>query len=104
LPWLALAEHGEDWQRESKDLSYFSPTFFYFVYELIREPTKSYAGISNPHWLNAAMGMIILGLPGLYVMLRGTYPAWGIGARGFNRDADSPSDAKSPEGDDPKSW
>jgi hypothetical protein len=52
----------------------------YLVNELLREPTKAYAGESAPHWLNATRGLIEFGLPGLYVAARGKYPKWGKGA------------------------
>lgn len=51
-----------------------------FVSELFGEPEKTYAGNSEPHWLNAILGLIVFGLPGLYVAVRGKYPNWG-GAR-----------------------
>ena len=43
----------------------------YLVYELFWEPAKPYAGRSEPHWLNATLGLIMFGLPGLYVALLG---------------------------------
>lgn len=63
----------------------------YLVYELLAEPTKPYTDRSEPHWLNAIMGLIVFGLPGLYVAVRGIYPAWGKGAKAFNGEMVSPS-------------
>jgi len=51
----------------------------YLAYELLREPAKPYAGRSEPHWLNAMLGLIVFGLPGLYVAIQGKYPRWGKG-------------------------
>jgi peptidoglycan/LPS O-acetylase OafA/YrhL len=64
----------------------------YLVFELVREPAKPYAGETEPHWLNAIIGLVVFGLPGLYVTARGKYPAWGNGAKAFNGEMDSPSD------------
>jgi hypothetical protein len=66
----------------------------YLAYELLREPAKSYQGRAEPHWLNALLGLIVFGLPGLYVAIRGKYPKWGKGAEAFNRRAVSSADEK----------
>ena len=58
-------------------------TVSYLVLELSTEPTKTYPGESGRHWLNAILAIIFFGLPGLYVALHGTYPAWGKGAAVF---------------------
>jgi len=56
----------------------------YLAYELLREPAEPYGGRSEPHWLNAMLGLIVFGMPGLYVAVRGKYPRWGKGAKAFN--------------------
>ena len=58
-------------------------TVSYLVLELTTEPTKTYTGESGRHWLNAILAIIFFGLPGLYVALHGTYPAWGKGSAAF---------------------
>jgi hypothetical protein len=55
----------------------------YLGYELVREPGKAYVSRAEPHWMNAIMGLIVFGLPGLYVAVRGKYPKWGKGAKAF---------------------
>jgi hypothetical protein len=55
----------------------------YLVHELLREPAKPYAGRSEPHWFNAILWLIVFGMPGLYVALRGKYPRLGKGAKAF---------------------
>jgi hypothetical protein len=67
----------------------------YLIYELVWKPTKPYAVRSEPHWLNAIMGLVVFGLPGLYVAVRGKYPKWGKGAKAFTGEMDSPSDEES---------
>jgi hypothetical protein len=67
----------------------------YLAYELLREPAKPYGGRSEPHWLNAMLGLIVFGLPGLYVAVRGKYPKWGKGAKAFNSRTVSPADQES---------
>jgi hypothetical protein len=67
----------------------------YLVYELVREPAKPYANRSEPHWLNAIEGLVVFGLPGLYVAVRGKYPKWGKGAKAFTGETDSPPDEES---------
>ena len=67
----------------------------YLVYELFWEPAKPYTGRSEPHWLNATFGLMIFGLPGLYVALAGKYPRWGKGAKAFMRGTASPRDEQS---------
>jgi hypothetical protein len=61
----------------------FLATASYLVFELLNEPTKRYAGRSEPHWLNAVLAIVVFGLPGLYVAVRGSYPKWGRGASVF---------------------
>jgi peptidoglycan/LPS O-acetylase OafA/YrhL len=72
----------------------------YFAYELLHEPTKPYAGRSEPHWFNAIMGLIVFGLPGLYVAVRGKYPNWGTGAKVFSSETDSSHDKESHQNDE----
>jgi len=67
----------------------------YLIFELFREPAKPYANRSEPHWLNAIAGLVVFGLPGLYVAVRGRYPEWGKGAKAFDGESDSPSDEES---------
>jgi hypothetical protein len=71
----------------------------YLVYELIREPAKPYAGMSEPHWLNAIIGLVAFGLPGLYVTVRGKYPTWGQGAEAFKSEMDSSQEESHHEND-----
>lgn len=75
----------------------------YLAYELLREPAKPYAGRSEPHWLNATMGLILFGLPGLYVAVRGKYPAWGRGAKAFHSEIVSRPGEESRQDDGRKS-
>ena len=75
----------------------------YLVYELIREPAKPYPGMTEPHWLNAIIGLVVFGLPGLYVTVRGNYPTWGQGAKAFNGEMDSPSHGESHHENGPNS-
>jgi hypothetical protein len=70
----------------------FFATVSYFVYELLNEPTKPYTGRSEPHWLNAIQALIVFGLPGLYVAVRGEYPKWGKGAEVFRHGTPSSAD------------
>ena len=56
---------------------------FYLVSELRKGIFRPYPGGSSPHWLNAVEGLLVFGLPGLYLALRGIYPNWGRGAQVF---------------------
>ena len=47
----------------------FLATAAYLVDELVTEPTKAYAGRSEPHWLNAIFALLVFGLPGLRLAL-----------------------------------
>jgi hypothetical protein len=49
----------------------------YLAFELRSGILKHYEGSGSPHWLNALKGFFVFGLPGLYLALRGVYPAWG---------------------------
>jgi hypothetical protein len=69
----------------------FLATIAYLVDELLTEPAKKYSGHSEPHWLNAIFALIVFGLPGLSVALRGKYPSWGKGSSVFRGDATPPS-------------
>ena len=64
----------------------------YLVYELFWEPAKPYVGRSEPHRLNAILGLIVFGLPGLHVAVSGKYPRWGKGAKAFISGTASPAD------------
>jgi hypothetical protein len=61
----------------------FLATVSYLVDELATEPAKKYSSHSEPHWINAIFALLMFGLPGIYVALRGTYPSWGEGASAF---------------------
>jgi len=61
----------------------------YLVFEIWTEPTKLYSRPSEPSWTNAVEALIVFGLPGIYVALRGEYPRWGKGAEAFRGDKPS---------------
>lgn len=54
----------------------------YVVHELFWERAKPYTGRSEPHWLNAILGLIVYGLPGLYFAVGGL--KWGKGRGGIH--------------------
>ncbi len=75
----------------------------YLTEELLSAPAEPYPGISRPHWLNAIVGLIIFGLPGLYTAVRGDYPKWGLGAQAFRQgSAPSTGDPGGPDDAEPK--
>ncbi len=55
--------------------------FAYLVFEIRTEPWSPYGGLGEPHWLHAALAFLVFGLPGIYVAVRGEYPAWGRSAQ-----------------------
>ncbi|MBZ5528657.1 MAG: hypothetical protein LAN71_12230 [Acidobacteriia bacterium] len=57
----------------------------YLVIEIRSQPWSPYPGLGEPHWLHAALAFLVFGLPGIYVAVRGEYPAWGKAARGLPR-------------------
>jgi hypothetical protein len=50
----------------------------YFGWEIATNFSKPYTGRAEEHWLNALIGLFAFGLPGLYVLIKGVYPRWGI--------------------------
>lgn len=55
----------------------------YLILEIRKGLWRPYEGRGSEHWVNAIWGLIVFGLPGLYVAFRGRYPFWGQGAEGF---------------------
>jgi hypothetical protein len=55
----------------------------YLVLEIRKGFWRPYEGRGSEHWVNAIWGLLVFGLPGLYVTLRGRYPVWGRGADAF---------------------
>ena len=56
---------------------------YYLVSELTSKADQHYIDRAHPHWFNAIQFLVVFGLPGLYVALRGSYPVWGRGAKAF---------------------
>ena len=56
---------------------------WYLVSELQKGIWRRYEGRASEHWINAILSMVVFGLPGLYVTVRGKYPQWGKGAEAF---------------------
>lgn len=69
----------------------FVATVCYLVFELVNAPRKPYTGSSEPHWFNAIRALAGFGLPGLYVAVRGVFPAWGTGAVAFRGSSAQPA-------------
>jgi hypothetical protein len=55
----------------------------YLVGEIRKGLWRPYYGTASEHWVNAILGLIVFGLPGIYVALHGVYPRWGKGAKAF---------------------
>ena len=74
----------------------------YFVWEITTNFRKPYAGPAQAHWLNAILGMFTFGLPGLYVMLKGVYPKWGLRSEVFRgeEEGSNPTDDTSQKHND----
>ena len=103
---IAVSCFSRTWRRPAVriiGLVVFIAYVSYLVEEVLREATKHYTSISEPHWLNALIGLAMFGLPGLYVAVRGIYPEWGWGARAFNGDSMPPPDQEPERDDKPKS-
>jgi len=64
----------------------------YFLYEFLAPIPQAYQGIAQEHWVNALLGLLLIGLPGLYVAGAGKYPHWGIHAKGFKSSDDEGED------------
>lgn len=64
----------------------------YFLYEFLDPITESYQGVGQEHWMNALFGLLLYGLPGLYVAGAGEYPHWGVHAKGFKGTHDKDKD------------
>ena len=65
---------------------------FYIAHELRGGPAKPHIEKSESHWLDAILGLIVFGLPGLYVAFRGRYPKWGEWAAAFKSQPPSSND------------
>jgi hypothetical protein len=74
----------------------------YFAWEIITNFRKLYTGPAQARWLNAIFGMFTFGLPGLYVMLNGIYPKWGLRSEVFrgNEEGSNPKDTSSQKQDE----
>jgi len=55
----------------------------YFLWEISTGLHKAYEGLNQAHWINALLGTFLFGLPGIYVAIKGIYPAWGLRAEVF---------------------
>ena len=64
----------------------------YFFYEFLDPIPETYKGINQEHWVNALFGLLLYGLPGLYVAATAGYPKWGIHAKGFRSPKDQDED------------
>lgn len=59
-------------------------SIWYVLVEFKTEPHNLYSW-HGPSVINSALFMLVFGLPGLYVALRGHYPKWGKGVGAFRR-------------------
>ena len=53
------------------------------MHEIRKGLWRPYHGSASEHWVNAILGLIVFGLPGLFVTVYGVYPRWGKGAKAF---------------------
>ena len=60
----------------------------YFILAIRKGIWRPYQGRASEHWLNALLGMIFFGIPGLIVALGGRYPKWAQGSKVFRLEAD----------------
>lgn len=71
----------------------FSCYLLYLVWEILTGFKKPYIGLAEDHWINALLGMFFYGAPGIYVMVTGIYPKWGLRSEVF-RGANYPPAAR----------
>jgi hypothetical protein len=75
----------------------FFASVWYLAMELKTKPPNLYSGHFGPSIMNSLLFMLVFGLPGLHVALRGHYPKWGKGAQVF-RSPQSPLSEDNAEG------
>jgi uncharacterized membrane protein YfcA len=64
-------------------------TVYYMVYGVVVALHKPHPGEYRPSWLGGVLAFAVYGLPSFYVLVHGSYPDWGWGAKGFRHGDDA---------------